>query len=59
MAENKLVQLNFENSSYSVSSIVFMHSALHGQILMSDLVVANLFVLSFRYMIQLYLAVFF
>ena len=26
MAESKLVQLNFEKSSYNVSSIVLMHS---------------------------------
>ena len=26
MAESKLVQLNFENNSYSVYSIIFMYS---------------------------------
>ena len=44
MAESKLVELNFENNTYSVYSIIFMCSVLSLDcILISDLVVADLF----------------
>ena len=59
MAESKLIQLNFENYSYSVSSIVFTYvfgMLSLGHIQMSDLV-ADLFMHSIPYMIPLYLIV--
>ena len=53
MAESNLVQLNFENNSYSVCSIIFMYSVCQafGHILMSYLVVTDLFICSFPDMI--------
>ena len=48
MAESKLVQLNFENNGYScVQYNVFSMLSL-GRILISDLVVANLFMHSLQ-----------
>ena len=59
MAESKLFQLNFENNNYNVYSTnninVFGMLSL-GHILISDLVVANLFMPSLPDMILLYLA---
>ena len=51
--------LKFKNSSFNVSSIVFMYSVCLslGRILISDLVVADLFMHSLSGMILLYLAV--
>ena len=45
MAESKLAQLNFGNSSYNKCSIVFMYFSMlrFGRILISSLVVADLF----------------
>ena len=57
MAESKLVQLNFENSSYNVSGIVcdaFSMLSL-GHILISDLVATNFFMHSLPGMILFYL----
>ena len=59
MAESKLVQLNLENSNCNVSSIVFMYSVYMlrlGCIMISHLVVANLFMHSLPGLILLYLA---
>ena len=59
MAESKSVQLNFENSSYNVCIIIIFYafSMLSlGHILISDLVIANLFMHSLSDMILLYLA---
>ena len=62
MAESKLVQLNFENNSNSVYSSyninVFSMLSL-GCILVSDLVLVDLFMLSLPGMILLYLAALF
>ena len=55
MVESKLVQLNFENNSYIVNIYVF--SMLNfGHILISDFVVADLFMHSLSGMILLCLA---
>ena len=59
MVESKSVQLNFENNSYSVYSIIniYVFSMLSlGRILISDLVVTILFMHSLPGMILLYLA---
>ena len=62
MAESKLVQLNFENNSYSVYTInnidVFSILSL-GCILISDLVVTNLHAFTSRYDSTLFSNIFF
>ena len=55
MAENKLASP--ELASYNVSSLIFVFSMLSlGRILISDLIVANMFMRSLSGMILLYLA---
>ena len=51
MAESKLVHLNFKNSSIYIFSMLSL-----GHVLISDLVVADLFMHSLPGMILLYLA---
>ena len=56
MAESKFIQLNFENNSYIVCNYLFSVLSLD-RILISDLVITNLFMQSLPGMILLYLAV--
>ena len=58
MVENKIIQLNFENSSYiyNVSNIIFMYSESLVHILISDLVIADFSMHLIPDMILFYLA---